>query len=380
MIRSALRVRATDQSRRLRRLEVTLVLAWWGIYGVFLTGQHLLFSAGLGAPLSIAGAAARALPGTVVWAAITLITFALARRFPIDRPPHVKHVLVHVVAGCVLAFSEVSIAFAIDQATQWFNQSFVQLFFNGFPSNIVYYWLLVGVGHGLQVYRRYRQREQHALMLEKRLAEAELHLLKTQLQPHFLFNTLHAISALMHRDVKAADRMLARLSELLRVTFEHVSTQEVTLREELDFLEPYVEIEQTRLGDRLNFELHVAADTLDAMVPHMILQPLVENAVRHAIAPRAAPGTVSVDVQRAGDRLELRVRDDGSSTQPALRHAPGGVGLANTRARLETLYGEDFRFDAGMAPGGGFLAALSIPFHAAPVVDAAPSLQEAGTP
>ena len=376
---TTIRVRPTDQARRMKRLELTLVLAWWGIYGVFLTGQHLLFSAGLGVPLSIGGAAARALPGTVVWAGITLITFALARRFPIDRPPHVRHVLVHVVAGCVLAFTEVTIAFAIDQATQWFNQSFFQLFFNGFPSNIVYYWLLVGVGHGLQVYRRYRHREQHAILLEKRLAEAELHLLKTQLQPHFLFNTLHAISALMHRDVKAADRMLARLSELLRVTFEHVGTHEVTLREELDFLEPYVEIEKSRLGERLGFALDVQPDTLDAMVPHMILQPLVENALRHAIAPRAAPGSVVVAAQRAGDRLELRVRDDGAGSATGLRQGRG-VGLANTRARLEALYGDDFRFDAASSPDGGFLAALSIPFHAAPVVDAAPAFQEAGTP
>jgi two-component system, LytTR family, sensor kinase len=376
MAESVLRLRPTDQARRLRRLEFTLVLAWWGIYGVFLTGQHLLLSASMGVPLSVGGAAARALPGTVVWAGITLVTFALSRRFPIDQPPHVRHVLVHVIAGCLLALIEVTIAYAIDQVTGWFDGSFVELFFNGFPSNIIYYWLLVGVGHGIQVYRRYRQREQQALILEKRLAEAELHLLKTQLQPHFLFNTLHAISALMHRDVKAADRMLARLSELLRVTLEHVGTHEVTLREELDFLEPYVEIERARLGDRLDFTLDIAPDSLDAMVPHMILQPLVENAIRHAIAPRIATGHILVSSQRGGDRLELRVRDDGAGSPTPGRRA-GGVGLANTRARLETLYGDDFRFDAGHAPGGGFLAALSIPFHAAPAIDVVPVPQEA---
>ena len=370
-----IRIRPTEQGLRMRRLELTLVLAWWAIYGVFLTGQHLLLSASMGVPLSVGGALARSLPGTVVWAAITLVTFALARRFPIDQPPHVRHVLVHVVAGCLLALTEVGIAYAIDQVTSWFNGTFLQLFFNGFPSNIIYYWLLVGVGHGIEVYRRYRQREQQAVLLQKRLAEAELHLLKTQLQPHFLFNTLHAISALMHRDVRAADRMLARLSELLRVTFEHVGTHEVTLRDELDFLEPYVEIERTRLGDRLNFTLEVEPTTLDAMVPHMILQPLVENAIRHAIAPRAAPGHIAVVTERAGDRLEIRVRDDGPGVRANQRS--GGVGLANTRARLESLYGDEFRFDAGNPPDGGFLVALSIPFHAAPAVDAEPAYQEA---
>ncbi len=362
-------------ARRARRFEVTLVLAWWGIYGVFLTGQHLLLSRSMGVPLGVGEAAARALPGAAVWAGITLVAFALARRFPIDQPPHVRHVLVHIVAGVALALAEVTIAYGIDQITGWFSGTFLELFLTGFPPNILYYWLLAGVGHGVEVYRRYRQREQEALVLEKRLTEAELHLLKTQLQPHFLFNTLHAISALMHRDVRAADRMLARLSDLLRVTLEHVGTSEVALRDELDFLKPYVEIERTRLGERLSVTLDIAPDTLHATVPHMILQPLVENAVRHAIAPRAAAGHIVVRSRRTDGRLELQVIDDGTG-QGSVRHGTG-VGLANTRARLETLYGDDFRFDAAPAPGGGFRAALSIPFRPAPATEPVPARQEA---
>ncbi|HEU5209084.1 MAG TPA: histidine kinase [Longimicrobiales bacterium] len=362
-------------SRRARRYEVTLVLAWWGIYGVFLTGQHLLLSRSMGVPLGLGAAAARALPGAVVWAGITLVAFALARRFPIDEPPHVRHVLVHIAASATLAVAEVAVAFGIDQVTGWFNGSFGELFVNGFPPNVLYYWLLAGLGHGIEVYRRYRRREREALVLQKRLAEAELHLLKTQLQPHFLFNTLHAISALMHRDVRAADRMLTRLSELLRVTLEHVGTSEVTLRDELDFLKPYVEIERTRLGERLNVTLDIAPDTLHAAVPHMILQPLVENAVRHAIAPRAAGGHIIVSSRRDVDRLELQVVDDGTGRGDG-RHG-SGVGLSNTRARLETLYGTDYRFDAGPAPEGGFRAAISIPFRAVPVEEPAALRQEA---
>ncbi|NLG60667.1 MAG: histidine kinase [Candidatus Cloacimonetes bacterium] len=363
------------QSRRGRRYEVTLVLAWWAIYGVFLTGQHLLLSRSMGVPLDIGSAAARALPGAVVWAGITLVAFALARHFPIDEPPHVRHVLVHISASATLALAEVAIAFGIDRVTGWFNSSFSDLFVNGFPPNVLYYWLLAGLGHAIEVYRRYRIREREALMLQKRLAEAELHLLKTQLQPHFLFNTLHAISALMHRDVRAADRMLTRLSELLRVTLEHVGTNEVSLRDELDFLKPYVEIERTRLGERLNVTLDIAPDTLHGNVPHMILQPLVENAVRHAIAPRAAGGHILVSSRRSGDRLELEVVDDGSGKGDG-RHG-SGVGLSNTRARLETLYGSDFCFEAGPMPEGGFRAAISIPFRAAPVEEPAALRQEA---
>ena len=362
-------------SRRARRYEVRIVLAWWGIYGVFLTGQHLLLSRNMGVPLGLGDAAARALPGAVVWAGITLVVFALSRRFPIDEPPHVRHVLVHIVASIAVALSEVAVAFGIDQITGWFNGSFAELLMNGIPANVLYYWLLAGLGHGIEVYRRYRRQERESLVLEKRLAEAELHLLKSQLQPHFLFNTLHAISALMHRDVRAADRMLARLSDLLRVTLEHVGTSEVALRDELDFLKPYVEIERTRLGERMRVTLDIAPDTLHATVPRMILQPLVENAVRHAIAPRAAGGHIQVNSRRAGDRLELQVVDDGNGGGAGRRGT--GVGLANTRARLETLYGADFSFDAGPRPQGGFRAALSIPFRHAPVGEPGALRQEA---
>src|SRR5690606_13907050 len=135
------------------------------------------------------------------------------------------------------------------------------------------YWLLVGVAHGLNFYRRFRQREAHAALLRTRLAEAELHLLKSQLHPHFLFNTLHAISALMHRDVRAAERMLSRLSELLRAALDYSGTDTVTLDEELAFLEPYLEIERIRLGERLTVEYDVGAEARCAAVPHMILQP-----------------------------------------------------------------------------------------------------------
>jgi LytS/YehU family sensor histidine kinase len=221
---------------------------------------------------------------------------------------------------------------------------------------------LVGVGHGLEYYRFYREREAHSAYLAARLAQAELEMLKSQLHPHFLFNTLHAISALMHRDVKAADRMIARLSELLRVALDYTGTQEVSLQEELAFLEPYVEIERVRLGDRLNVEYDIQPSVLEALVPHMILQPLVENAIRHGIAPRAQPGTVRIVARGRRDMLDLEVTDDGAGLAPG-RSANGGVGLANTRARLEQMYGDRFNFEPRNVSGGGFRVALTIPFR-----------------
>lgn len=339
------------------------MLGWWVLFGIFLTGQNLLYSASQGGT-SILAALTRAFVGAATWAVITLVAFVLSRRFPLDRSRRQwVSIGVHIVAGPALATFEVLVAYAMGRLS---NEpgTLNELFFTTFPTSFLMYWLLVAVGHGLEYYRRYRRREQHAARLRARLARAELHLLKNQLHPHFLFNTLHAISALMHKDVKAADRMLARLSELLRATLDHTGTQEVRLQEELEFLEPYLEIERARLGDRLQVDLDVDPALLGSFVPHMILQPLVENAIRHGIAPRSQPGRVRVSAHARGPRLVLEVSDNGPGAPPG-RSLQSGLGLSNTRARLEQLYGDDFLFEPGNQPGGGFQVVLEIPLREA---------------
>jgi LytS/YehU family sensor histidine kinase len=185
-----------------------------------------------------------------------------------------------------------------------------------------------------------------------------------QLNPHFLFNTLHAISALVHKDVEAADRMIARLSDLLRYALESTDAQEVPLRQELGFLNRYLEIEQTRFGDRLTVRLDIAPETLDALVPNLVLQPLVENAIRHGIEPRAKPGRIDLRARRENGRLKLEVCDNGVGL-PSGRIPEEGVGLSNTRARLQQLYGEGHCFELGDAPGGGLMVSVELPFRAA---------------
>jgi two-component system, LytTR family, sensor kinase len=344
------------------RTELALVLGWWAIYGIWLTGQNLVLSSALGAPLSFAEAAGRAFFGAAVWAAIALFVFQLVHRFRLDRKPHSVPILIHAIAGAAISLGEVTLTWRIGHATGWVFDPFIDLFMRAFPTNIVYYWLFVGVGHGLEYYRDWRRRETQNALLSRRLVQTELHLLKTQLHPHFLFNTLHAISALMHRDVKAADRMLARLSQLLRTALDYSGTQEVSLQEELEFLEPYLEIEQARLGDRLTIEIDVSPHVLDARVPHMILQPIVENSIRHGIAPRAAPGWVRIHARGRRDMLDIEVVDNGAGLAPG-RSANGGLGLSNTRARLQQLYGEKFSFEPRNAAEGGFEVAISIPFR-----------------
>ena len=184
-----------------------------------------------------------------------------------------------------------------------------------------------------------------------------------QLHPHFLFNTLHAISALIHKDVELADRMLARLGDLLRTTLENANLQEVSLQQELDFIEPYLEIEKARLGPRLTVHMNIDPAAAAASVPNLILQPLVENAIRHGIAPRAEAGHIAIDAHRENGCLRLAVHDDGPGLkQPGL--VPHGIGLSNTRARLEKLYGANHRFELSAGARGGLHVAITIPFRA----------------
>jgi len=198
--------------------------------------------------------------------------------------------------------------------------------------------------------------------LEARLARAQLQSLRLQLHPHFLFNTLNTINALIGTDRRAAERVISGLSELLRMSLTSASEQEVTLARELELLAHYIEIQQIRFQDRLKVRFQIDADARFALVPNLVLQPLVENAIRHGIAPRAAPGHVSVSARRRGERLEMSVVDDGVGESPSTEHRDG-VGLGNTRARLLSLYGADHRFEAGSPPGGGFAVAIEIPYR-----------------
>ena len=206
--------------------------------------------------------------------------------------------------------------------------------------------------------RATEEREQ----LEARLARAQLQSLRLQLHPHFLFNTLNTINALISTDRRAAERVVSGLSELLRMSLSSASEQEVSLARELELLAHYIEIQQIRFQDRLSVSFRIDPDARHALVPNLMLQPLVENAIRHGIAPRAAPGHVVVTASRNGDRLELSVVDDGVGEHPRADHRDG-VGLGNTRARLLSLYGSDHRFEAGSASSGGFAVRIEIPLR-----------------
>lgn len=242
--------------------------------------------------------------------------------------------------------------------------AFHELFFLQFDWEMMTYWAVVGLSHAMDFHRESQERALTAAHLQARLAEAQLQALQRQLHPHFLFNTLNTISALMHRDTLAADAMLARLSDLLRLTLDRVGVQQVPLKEELDFVEKYLDIERTRYGDRLHVRFDVEPEALDAPVPSLLLQPLVENAVRHGIAPKVGGGRVEIIAARDGDEaLRLVVRDNGFGLPTgALEAFNTGVGLSNTRSRLEHFYGSRHRFEFERPPGGGLAVTIVIPF------------------
>jgi sensor histidine kinase YesM len=245
------------------------------------------------------------------------------------------------------------------------------LFIFGFHTGVVTYWVVLSIQTAVRNYARFQERAQAVLrsdlrasQLETQVAQARLGALKAQLQPHFLFNTLNAIVVLVRQQKgQQAEETLARFSDLLRAVLADMDVQEVTLARELDYLKLYLSIEQLRFSDRLRVDIDVDPELLDAAVPHMALQPIVENSIRHGVGQSATPGVISIRAERVGDALHVMVQDDGPGF--AAPGVPGGLklGLANTRARLKQLYGDASELRTGSAPEGGALVTMILPFH-----------------
>jgi signal transduction histidine kinase len=312
------------------------------------------------------------------WAILVPGILWVAQRFRFGRhtwkraaPVHALGVLTATLAHAVLTISSrvlIMKALAGRDVAWW--PAFHELFFLEFDWEMMTYWAIVGLSHAMDFHRESQERALTAAHLQTRLAEAQLQALQRQLHPHFLFNTLHTISALMHRDTHAADDMLGRLSDLLRLTLDRVGVQQVPLKEELDFVEKYLEIERTRYGERLQVHFDVEPATLGALVPNLLLQPLVENAVRHGIAPKIGGGRLEIVSRFEAQKLRLDIRDDGLGLPvDTLDAFNTGVGLSNTRSRLEHLYGADHRFEFERPAGGGLAVTIVIPMalaHEAP--------------
>ena len=307
------------------------------------------------------------------WAALAAAVFTLGRRFRIGGADTGTALAVHASASIVLATTHVVLVATTRVVLQrrWgldpqWTDSVYEAFFRTIDFHVPIYWALLGLQHAVDYHREMRTREVDAARLETRLVEAHLHALHRQIHPHFLFNTLHAISALVHRDPDRADAMIERLSDMLRVTLSTVGRQEVTVGQELEFLRAYLDIEQVHFGSRLRATVDVDPEVLDALVPSLVLQPLAENALRHGLAPVAGGGSLHIAARRDGVGLVLCVSDDGRGLRDP---APGGhgLGLSNTRARLHALHPGTASLTVEARQGGGVLVTVRLPFCAAAV-------------
>ena len=353
-------------TRRVPSLPLLLAIAT--AFGVSSTVQVYLISAVRGETRELVGHLF--VLNIVYWyvpALLAPVIMALALRVQPGRVSWPVAIVVHIGGALVFALLHTTALLATRSLLLpppfrgWWYAARIE-FLTQLDWLLMSYLFLVGLALVLAYRRESESRALAAAHLETRLVEAQLQALQRQLHPHFLFNTLNTISGLMRTDVNAADRMMDRLAELLRATLHSTGTQEVTLRDELALLQKYVDIEETRFGARLTVHIHLDPEVLDANVPVLLLQPLVENAVRHGIAPRAAPGVIEVSARRAGDRLSIAVRDTGLGV-PSDRLAllNGGIGLSNTRSRLQHLYADDHAFVFANVEGG-FCVTVTIPF------------------
>jgi two-component system LytT family sensor kinase len=246
----------------------------------------------------------------------------------------------------------------------WTWASFGQrIFLGNLDWSLMTYTTIVGLAYALWYHRESQASALNAARLETRLVETRLRTLEAELHPHFLFNTLHAISTLIHSKPDAADRMISRLSDLLRLTFDRTGSARISLQEELEFLQKYLEIEQTRFQDRLGVTFEIDPDTLDAEVPRLILQPLVENAIKHGLSPKPGHGLITITAERRNGSLSLEVRDNGVGLNPRSRaRLHEGVGLSNTRDRLDCLYGSAHKLEFSDG-NGGLAVRLEFPFQ-----------------
>jgi sensor histidine kinase YesM len=316
--------------------------------------------------------AALQFPRYLLWAPLTPLIFAAVRRYPIRRPGLARSMVIHVgiallcVASVEAVSAQLQLSFMMKSVLSRpgfrvlpFTFSYI---FSGLSIGLATYAVVVGVASAVDYQRRLRDEAVRMAQMQRDLSEAQVQAIKMQVQPHFLFNTLHAVNVLIEKDPVAATRMVTRLGDLLRHTLSRAAVAEVPLRTELDVLRLYLENERTRFRDRLTVNIDAPAETLDALVPDLILQPLAENAIRHGIERNTGDGLVEVKVAHVGASLVIEVRDSGQGPGDDVTDR---IGLTTVRGRLARLYADAHEFSLSAEPAGGGVARIRIPFRTA---------------
>ena len=354
----------TSRTRRL--LQWALIFAAWTLIVVTFSVQAYVFAIARGRPDNFWHEFLVASSDWYIWAALTPLVLFFCRRFRITSDNWIPTVMMHLFAGVAISFLQLAIQVRLNyilnpgyKMTYWR----VLYFFATFKGhiNLLTYWVIVALNHGFYYYEQSRARELAWSRMEADLANAQLQVLNMQLHPHFLFNTLNSISTLIYEDPQIARQMVLKLSELLRASLSKIDEPAVPLQQELELLDCYISIEETRFKDRLAVEQEIDSSTLACEVPTMILQPLLENAVRYGIAKHKQADCISIVAQRSNGRLLLEVRNRIGSVENNGSPPARGIGLSNTRARLEQLYNGQHSFEIANREGGGVVVKLSLP-------------------
>jgi len=354
-----------------RSTQWLFIFGAWTLPGLYFAIQVYLQHSYEARPISLTQALLRGAVFWLLWVVSSPVILWLARTFPIPRKEWLDGLLFHAPAGFIFSLAHLLVYVVISSRLSdgvWPGSvsellaEFQPIFLSSFAWWSLIYWTILLASYAFDYYQRYQEGQLKASQLETQLAQSQLAALKMQLHPHFLFNTLHSISALMREDVEAADQMIARLGEFLRMTLRNSGEHETTLEQELKFLECYLEIEKLRFQDRLTIQIEAEPAALGALAPNLFLQPIVENAIRHGIDRQSNEGVVAISARRSDGRLRVEVRDNGPGLS-VKNDITDGVGLANTRSRLQRLYGDDHHFGMMNAAGGGLVVTLEIPFH-----------------
>lgn len=347
----------------------------WTIVGIFwATRWYWLFKDNATDPITWIESMCLGLVEWYLWGICALGIYWLSARLPFHRSDWWKPILAHTVCAPIVALIQLLVYNAahrpidayfmnghVPEAYRYFWSSYMFFVRTKIHSAVMTYFLVATLSYAILYYRQYRQKELQTAHLSTQLAHAELQSLKAQLHPHFLFNTLHSISSLMHENVAGADRMITRLSDLLRLVLNNAGRQSVPLRQELEFVGAYLEIEAVRFSDRLKISYDIEPDALDAEVPSLFLQPLIENAVRHGIAVRSDGGTIQLSARCVEGMLQIQVADDGIGlSEESEKPVRSGIGLANVRERLFRMYGSNHRFSLQIRDRGAS-AEIAIP-------------------
>jgi two-component system, LytTR family, sensor kinase len=351
-----------------------LLFAVWSAYGLLCSWEVHYWHSFTSMPMSWWGSLWEQMTYAYLWGIATPAVLWWARRFRLEGPGWPRHLLAYAGLLLVLlpAIGLVHDLIIGPKYSPFDHFTWAKLLRSielTFDTGTLVFVGVVGVEHAFVYYRRYQTGLIRSGQLQTQLVQAQLQALKMQLHPHFLFNTLNSITALVHEDPEMAERTIARLSELLRLFLANSTIHEVPLGEELRILELYIEIERARFEDRLTVHYDVPDDLLDAMVPNLVLQPLVENSIRHGIGRHSEPGWIEIGVERCADTLVLRITDNGAGFKPGLAAGERaashqGMGLTITRGRLESLYGLHQSLVVRNLPAGGAEARITMPFRA----------------